>query len=197
MTKAGAGNPGRTSCGEMTVDRDANRHRWLIWMQNSQPWFYCVFSVRIAMLQHIHMLGVHIATDDFGTGYSSLSYLRSFPFDKIKIDQSFVKDADDVASSVAIIRAVTSLGYSLGMQTTAEGVETVEQLERVRREGCTEAQGFLLSRPLPARDIPAMLERTRAVVAGEIIETAPETTGEGNREQLSAGRRRRNASVPT
>ncbi|TIN17156.1 MAG: EAL domain-containing protein, partial [Mesorhizobium sp.] len=151
----------------------------------------------LAMLQHIHMLGVHIAMDDFGTGYSSLSYLRSFPFDKIKIDQSFVKDAGDIDSSVAIIRAVTSLGNSLGMQTTAEGVETVEQLERVRREGCTEAQGFLLSRPLPARDIPAMLERTRAVVAGEIIETAPETTGEGNREQPSAGPRRRNASVPT
>jgi EAL domain-containing protein (putative c-di-GMP-specific phosphodiesterase class I) len=138
----------------------------------------------LAMLQQIHMLGVHIAMDDFGTGYSSLSYLRSFPFDKIKIDQSFVKDAGDVDSSIAIIRAVTSLGNSLGMQTTAEGVETAGQLERVRREGCTEAQGFLLSRPLPARDIPAMLERTRAVVAGDIIEPAPEVTGERNREQV-------------
>ncbi|TPN29062.1 EAL domain-containing protein [Mesorhizobium sp. B2-3-3] len=132
----------------------------------------------LALLQQIHMLGVHIAMDDFGTGYSSLSYLRSFPFDKIKIDQSFVRDADDVDSSVAIIRAVTSLGNSLGIQTTAEGVETAEQLERVRREGCTEAQGFLLSRPLPAREIPAMLERTRAVVAGDIIEPAPEMTAE-------------------
>ncbi|WP_318011317.1 EAL domain-containing protein [Mesorhizobium sp. ES1-4] len=132
----------------------------------------------LALLQQIHILGVHIAMDDFGTGYSSLSYLRSFPFDKIKIDQSFVRDADDVDSSVAIIRAVTSLGNSLGIQTTAEGVETAEQLERVRREGCTEAQGFLLSRPLPARDIPAMLERTRAVVAGDIVEPAPEMTDE-------------------
>ncbi|WP_278075608.1 EAL domain-containing protein [Mesorhizobium sp. WSM4884] len=140
----------------------------------------------LAMLQHIHMLGVHIAMDDFGTGYSSLSYLRSFPFDKIKIDQSFVKDANDVDSSVAIIRAVTSLGSSLGMQTTAEGIETAEQLERVRTEGCTEAQGFLLSRPLPARDIPAMLERVRAVVAGDLIRPAPEMT---------AGRRRRNAAA--
>lgn len=139
----------------------------------------------LAVLQQIHMLGVHIAMDDFGTGYSSLSYLRSFPFDKIKIDQSFVKDAGDVDSSIAIIRAVTSLGNSLGMQTTAEGVETAGQLERVRREGCTEAQGFLLSRPLPARDIPAMLERTRAVVAGDIIEPAPEVTGERNREQVT------------
>ncbi|MDX8528253.1 EAL domain-containing protein [Mesorhizobium sp. MSK_1335] len=148
----------------------------------------------LTMLQQIHLLGVQIAMDDFGTGYSSLSYLRSFPFDKIKIDQSFVKDAEDVDSSVAIIRAVTSLGSSLGMQTTAEGVETAEQLDRVRREGCTEAQGFLLSRPLPARDIPAMLERARAVVAGDISEPAPEVTGERNREQLSAGRRRRSAS---
>jgi len=150
----------------------------------------------LAMLQQIHMLGVHIAMDDFGTGYSSLSYLRSFPFDKIKIDQSFLKDAEGVDSSTAIIRAVTSLGNSLGMQTTAEGVETAEQLERVRREGCTEAQGFLLSRPLPARDIPAMLERTRAVVAGDIIEPAPEMTGLQKRELSSAGRPRRNASAP-
>ncbi|MBZ9974043.1 putative bifunctional diguanylate cyclase/phosphodiesterase [Mesorhizobium sp. BR-1-1-10] len=149
----------------------------------------------LAMLQQIHMLGVHIAMDDFVTGYSSLSYLRSFPFDKIKIDQSFVKDADDVDSSVAIIRAVTSLGSSLGMQTTAEGVETAEQLDRVRREGCTEAQGFLLSRPLPARHIPAMLERARAVVAGDISEPAPEMTGQRNREQSSSGRRRRIASA--
>ncbi|SFQ03269.1 diguanylate cyclase (GGDEF) domain-containing protein [Mesorhizobium sp. NFR06] len=144
----------------------------------------------LAMLQQIHMLGVHIAMDDFGTGYSSLSYLRSFPFDKIKIDQSFIKDANDVDSSVAIIRAVTSLGSSLGMQTTAEGIETAEQLERVRREGCTEAQGFLLSRPLPARDIPEMLGRVRAVVVGDITEPAPEMTGERNRTQVSTGRRR-------
>ncbi|MBZ9765326.1 EAL domain-containing protein [Mesorhizobium sp. CA6] len=149
----------------------------------------------LAMLQQIHLLGVHIAMDDFGTGYSSLSYLRSFPFDKIKIDQSFVKDAEDIDSSVAIIRAVTSLGNSLGMQTTAEGIETAEQLERVRREGCTEAQGFLFSRPLPAREIPAMLERTRSVVAGDISELAPETTGERKKEQVSAGRLGRSASA--
>jgi diguanylate cyclase (GGDEF)-like protein len=151
----------------------------------------------LAMLEQIHMLGVHIAMDDFGTGYSSLSYLRSFPFDKIKIDQSFVKDGADVNSSVAIIRAVTSLGSSLGMQTTAEGIETAEQLERVRKEGCTEAQGFLLSRPLPAREIPAMLERTRAVVTGEIIEAAPETMSERDKEQLSDERSRRRAAAST
>ncbi|WP_188394121.1 EAL domain-containing protein [Mesorhizobium sp. SARCC-RB16n] len=151
----------------------------------------------LAMLQQIHLLGVQIAMDDFGTGYSSLSYLRSFPFDKIKIDQSFVKDTEDLASSIAIIRAVTSLGNSLGMQTTAEGVETADQLERVRREGCTEAQGFLLSRPLPAREIPAMLERTRAVVAGDIIAPAPEKTWERSREQPPASRPHGNASSHT
>ncbi|WP_071071036.1 EAL domain-containing protein [Mesorhizobium sp. LCM 4577] len=148
----------------------------------------------LAMLKQIHLLGVHIAMDDFGTGYSSLSYLRSFPFDKIKIDQAFIKDAGGVDSSVAIIRAVTSLGSSLGMETTAEGFETAEQLDRVRREGCTEAQGFLLSRPLPAREIPAMLERARAVVAGEISEPAPEITGERNENLIAGDRRARSAS---
>ena len=85
--------------------------------------------------------------DDFGTGYSSLSYLRSFPFDKIKIDQSFIRDLGTSDNSLAIVRAVTGLGAALGMRTTAEGVETPEQLECLRREGCTEVQGFLFSRP--------------------------------------------------
>jgi EAL domain-containing protein (putative c-di-GMP-specific phosphodiesterase class I) len=80
--------------------------------------------------------------DDFGTGYSSLSYLRSFPFDKIKIDRSFIHDITDNNQSLAIVQAVTSLGTTLGMATTAEGVETREQLERLRAQGCTEVQGY-------------------------------------------------------
>jgi EAL domain-containing protein (putative c-di-GMP-specific phosphodiesterase class I) len=104
----------------------------------------------ISTLHQIRALGVRISMDDFGTGYSSLSYLRSFPFDKIKIDQSFIKDLAAKEDSRAIVTAVIGLGRSLGMATTAEGIETEAQLDLVRREGCTEVQGFLLSPPLPA-----------------------------------------------
>jgi EAL domain-containing protein (putative c-di-GMP-specific phosphodiesterase class I) len=104
-------------------------------------------------------LGVRISMDDFGTGYSSLSYLRSFPFDKIKIDRSFIRELGKKNDCVAIIRAVTRLGSNLGMATTAEGVETEQQLEILRAEGCTQVQGYLFSRPQPASEIPAMLEK--------------------------------------
>ena len=96
--------------------------------------------------------------DDFGTGYSSLSYLRSFPFDKIKIDRSFVRELTERPDCIAIIRAVTGLGQSLGIATTAEGVETTEQLMRLREEGCTEVQGFLFSAPRPASELAALIE---------------------------------------
>jgi EAL domain-containing protein (putative c-di-GMP-specific phosphodiesterase class I) len=86
--------------------------------------------------------------DDFGTGYSSLSYLRAFPFDKIKIDRSFVADLASHEDSHAIIEAVIGLGHSLGMETTAEGIETEEQLAIVRAQGCKEVQGFLFSPPI-------------------------------------------------
>ncbi|MDB5645599.1 EAL domain-containing protein [Methylobacterium sp.] len=108
----------------------------------------------IAGLHRLRALGVRIALDDFGTGYSSLSYLRRFPFDQIKIDRSFIRDIAD-PDAAAIVRAVVGIGERLGMGIVAEGVETAEQLELVRREGCTQVQGFLFSRPLPpdaARD---------------------------------------------
>jgi EAL domain-containing protein (putative c-di-GMP-specific phosphodiesterase class I) len=114
-----------------------------------------------AMLHKLRSLGVRIAMDDFGTGYSSLSYLRSFPFDEIKIDSSFIRNVSKEGNSLAIIRAVTGLSTSLGMTTTAEGVETVEQLERVRSEGCNEIQGFLISQPRPAQEIAAFLADRR------------------------------------
>jgi predicted signal transduction protein with EAL and GGDEF domain len=99
-------------------------------------------------LHQLRDLGVRIALDDFGTGFSSLSYLRSFPFDKIKIDQSFIAGlADGNEESLAIVRAVARLGASLGVATTAEGVETQLQLEIARREGFTEAQGFWIGKP--------------------------------------------------
>jgi diguanylate cyclase (GGDEF)-like protein len=103
-----------------------------------------------AMLHQLRALGVRISMDDFGTGYSSLSYLRSFPFDKIKIDRSFISDIDRNRDNVAIIQAVARLGASLGIETTAEGIETHDQLELVRSAGCTEVQGYLVSPPCSA-----------------------------------------------
>ncbi|WJR76253.1 EAL domain-containing protein [Bradyrhizobium sp. NP1] len=114
----------------------------------------------LAMLHELRANGVRISLDDFGTGYSSLSYLRSFPFDKIKIDRSFVNDLTSDSDSMAIVRAVTGLGKSLGITTTAEGVETAAQLELLRREGCTQAQGYLFSKPRPASEVEAMLSRS-------------------------------------
>jgi diguanylate cyclase (GGDEF)-like protein len=112
----------------------------------------------LATLKELKALGARISMDDFGTGYSSLSYLRKFPFDKIKIDQSFIRDLASRPESLAIVRAVAGLGNTLGMATTAEGIETMDQLRAVRAEGCTQVQGFLLGRPKPASLIPAMLE---------------------------------------
>ncbi|HEX5126644.1 MAG TPA: EAL domain-containing protein [Rhodocyclaceae bacterium] len=111
----------------------------------------------LSTLHQMRDLGVHISMDDFGTGYSSLSYLRSFPFDKIKIDRSFVQGLEKNKDAIAIIHAVSELGTSLGMTTTVEGIETKEQLELVRAEGCTEVQGYLFSKPLRTGDIPRFL----------------------------------------
>jgi diguanylate cyclase (GGDEF)-like protein len=111
----------------------------------------------LATLHEMHRLGARIAMDDFGTGYSSLSYLRRFPFDRIKIDQSFVRDVTTRRDCGAIVRAAVGLSSELGMATTAEGVETEAQLEALFRMGCDEAQGYLFSRPVPAADVPALL----------------------------------------
>ena len=108
-------------------------------------------------LHALRDLGVKISMDDFGTGYSSLSYLQKFPFDKIKIDRSFVQGAEDGGESEAILKAIAGLGLSLGMSITAEGVETEEQLARIRGEHCTHVQGFLTGRPMPADGIAEFL----------------------------------------
>jgi len=112
----------------------------------------------IATLNTLHALGVQIALDDFGTGYSSLSYLKKFSFDRIKIDRTFVRDAAVDGSSREIIRTVVDLGRRLGMEITAEGVETFDQLERVMSDGCTAIQGFLVSRPLPLPELQDFLD---------------------------------------
>ncbi|WP_409190749.1 putative bifunctional diguanylate cyclase/phosphodiesterase [Bradyrhizobium sp. RDM4] len=107
----------------------------------------------LATLHQLRALGIRIAMDDFGTGYSSLTYLQCFPFDKIKIDRSFVSGVASDAGSLSIVRAVVALARGMGMTTTAEGVETDEQRERIAAEGCTEMQGYLFSRPVPAAEI--------------------------------------------
>jgi diguanylate cyclase (GGDEF)-like protein len=111
----------------------------------------------LAALNQLRALGVHIALDDFGTGYSSLQYLQRFPFDKIKIDRSFVKEVTRNSSSASIIRAVVSIAADRDMITTAEGVETEQQRDIVQMLGCTQMQGYLFSRPRPAHEIRAML----------------------------------------
>ncbi len=116
-------------------------------------------GVTTAILHSLKGLGVRVSMDDFGTGYSSLSYLRSFPFDKIKIDQSFVRDITPDSDSGLIVRAVIGLGASLGMRTTGEGIETQTQFDRLQAEGCDEGQGYLISRPGPAATVPDAIAR--------------------------------------
>ncbi|AMO72693.1 putative bifunctional diguanylate cyclase/phosphodiesterase [Sphingorhabdus sp. M41] len=127
------------------------------------------------LLNKIHSLGVKIALDDFGTGYSSLNYLRSFPFNKIKIDRCFVEDVDSREDCQAIIRAVTGLASSLGMITTAEGIERDGQLLQVKRAGCKQVQGYLFSKPIPASGI-----------AGRIAEAPPEFVALENIQEAEA-----------
>ena len=109
----------------------------------------------------IRALGAGIVLDDFGTGYSSLSYLRSFPFDKLKIDRGFVANIVEDAGAASIVRAVAMLGSSLGMRVTAEGIETPEQLASVRTLGCDEGQGYLLGRPMPATQLAKLLSAAK------------------------------------
>jgi EAL domain-containing protein (putative c-di-GMP-specific phosphodiesterase class I) len=114
----------------------------------------------LATLHQLRDLGARIAMDDFGTGYSSLSYLRSFPFDKIKIDQSFIGDLAKGEDAIAVVQAIITLANSLRMSTTAEGVETVEQHQILQAAGCNEMQGFLFSRPRTALQIAELFGAT-------------------------------------
>jgi diguanylate cyclase (GGDEF)-like protein len=117
----------------------------------------------LGVLRELKGLGVRIAMDDFGTGYSSLSYLRRFPFDKIKIDQSFIRGLGTSEDDASIVRAVIALGRSLGVVPTAEGVETPTQLQFLRAQGCSEVQGFLIGRPLPADAVAEFITENRQV----------------------------------
>ncbi len=113
----------------------------------------------LRMLNDLRRLGVKIALDDFGTGYSSLGYLQQFPFDKIKIDRSFVNDVTEREEARAVIRALIGLGHSLNMRITAEGVETEAQLERITAKGCDEGQGFIFSPPVAASEVLPLIAR--------------------------------------
>ena len=126
-------------------------------MQNS--------DATLRTLHQLRELGVRIAMDDFGAGYSSLSYLRNFPFDKIKIDRSFVDDLSNSMNSLKIVQAIANLASGLNLVTTAEGVETEWQLEIIRAAGCTEMQGNLFSPPRPVGEIlPLISPRTECVI---------------------------------
>jgi EAL domain-containing protein (putative c-di-GMP-specific phosphodiesterase class I) len=126
----------------------------------------------LATLHALRALGVRISMDDFGTGYSSLSYLRSFPFDKIKIDQSFVRDLDANRDAQAIIRSIVSLGKGLGVTITAEGVETEAEFSCLRAEGCHEGQGFLFSRARPNEEVVELLKAQCHADAASDLQTA-------------------------
>ena len=126
----------------------------------------------LASLHALRALGVRVSMDDFGTGYSSLSYLRSFPFDKIKVDQSFVRGLDSNRDAQAIIRSIASLGKGLGVTITAEGVETEAELSCLRAEGCDEGQGFLFSRARPNAEIVELLKAQCDADAASDLQTA-------------------------
>jgi diguanylate cyclase (GGDEF)-like protein len=117
-------------------------------------------------LTSLHEMGVRLVLDDFGTGYASLSQLSRFRFDKIKIDRSFVSPAAAAIENGAIVRSIAALGHSLGIPTTAEGVETAQQLEQIKEDGCTCVQGYYYSRPVPAADVAGVLARLRGPCGG-------------------------------
>ena len=127
------------------------------------------FSRALLILRQLKAMGLRIAMDDFGTGYSSLSYLQAFPFDKIKIDRSFVANLDDNAQSAPIVRAVIGLGRGLSVPVAAEGVETTDQLSFLSREACDEIQGYLIGRPRPIADYAELVGRAPIVQASQLI----------------------------
>jgi predicted signal transduction protein with EAL and GGDEF domain len=145
--------------------------------------------VTLSTLKDLHALGVTIALDDFGTGYSSLSYLRGFPFDRIKIDRSFVIGLQRDGTGIGIIAGIVGLAANLHMDITAEGVETEFQFELLAAAGCQEIQGFHMSKPVPACAVPALIDHLSARTAGPAIHLAWSSPGAllADREPAGAG----------
>ena len=135
---------------EILLEADIEPHR--LELEVTESVLISDYDRARSILRRLESLGVRIALDDFGTGYSSLAYLQSFPFDKIKIDRTFVGNVTRSPQSAAIVRAVIGLARALRMPVTAEGIETKEQLDFLTNEGCDELQGYLLGRPKPAQD---------------------------------------------
>ena len=127
----------------------------------------------LGILQRLKQSGVRIALDDFGTGYSSLSYLQRFPFDKVKIDQSFIRTLTFSEDARAIVGAIVAMSHQLRLEVTAEGVETAEQLALLRAQRCDQIQGFVLSRPLPQAQVRDFILRTLTVTLPEAAEPEP------------------------
>jgi len=127
------------------------------------------FSKGTSVLRRLKSLGVRIAMDDFGTGYSSLSYLQSFPFDKIKIDKTFILNVESNAQSATIVRAVIGLAKGLGLPVLAEGVETKEQLAFLTQEACNEVQGYLIGRPYPIEQYAELIGHPAAAKRKSLV----------------------------
>ena len=122
----------------------------------------------LKLLHSLRALGVRIALDDFGTGYSSLSYLQSFPFDKLKIDRSFIQNLLTRDGASAIVRAITELAQALGIETTAEGVEETAQLMELRSHGCSSVQGFLFAEPMTASEVDQLFANDEGAAAQNV-----------------------------